>query len=116
MPVQTQAVFGRRRGPITDNLMQHRTEEALFERFWGRAMRPHRAPGLPQAEELLALLLTQWDVTLLQGRQARLSVLSPCQRFVPALLSLPRAQTVFGGGRVILPAGPPGFIARFIQR
>ena len=53
-------------------------------------------------------------MTLLQRRQARLSVLHPLQRLVPAMFSFPRDQTVFGIGQVILPTGPLGFIARFL--
>ena len=63
---------------------------------------------------MLALLLTERDVTLLQRREVRLSVLHPFQRFVPTMFSFPRDQTVCGIGQVILPTGPLGFIARFL--
>ena len=94
--------------------MQDCAEDAFFERLWGRGMMPHHAQVLPQAASLLALLLTQWNGTLLQRRKARLSVLHPFQRFVPAMFSFPRHQTVFGIGQVILPTGPLGVIARFL--
>ena len=88
----------------------------FFERLWGRGMMPYRMQVLAQAEELLALLLTERDVTLRQRGQARLRVLQPFQRFVPAMFSFPRNHTVFGIGQVILPTGPLRFIARFVQR
>ena len=94
--------------------MQDGAEDAFFERLWGRGMMPHHAQVPPQAESLLALLLTQRNGTLLQRRKARLSVLHPFQRFVPAMFSCPRDQTVCGIGQVIWPTGPLGVIARFL--
>jgi hypothetical protein len=87
----------------------------LFERLWGRGMRPDCAQGLPEAEALLALFLTEWNVTLLQRSQACRRVLPPCQRFVPALCSCPRDQTVVGIGQVLWPPSPLGLRARFVQ-
>lgn len=65
---------------------------------------------------MLVLLLTERDVTLLQRREVRLSVLHPFQRLVPTMFSFTRDQTVFGIGQGILPTGPLGFIARFLSR
>ena len=94
--------------------MQDCAEEAFCARLWGRGMMPHHAQVLPQAESRLARLLTPWHGTLLQRRKARLRVLHPCQRFVPAMVSCPRDPTVFGIGPVIVPTGPLGVIARFL--
>jgi hypothetical protein len=78
-------------------------------------MRPHRAQRLAQGAYLLALLLTEWHVPLLQRRQVRLRVLPPWQRFVPALCSCPRHQAVVGLGEVLVPTGPLGVIAGLLQ-
>jgi len=96
--------------------MQHGAEEAFFEPLWGRGMMPDRTQVLAEAEYLLALLLTERDVPLLQRCQAGRSVLHPFQRVVPAMFSCPRDQTVVGIGHGILPPGPLRFIARFGQR
>jgi hypothetical protein len=96
--------------------MQDGAEDAFFERLWGRGMRPHRTQSLAQGEQLLALLLTEWDVTLLQRRAVRLRVFHPLQRLVPAMFSCTRHQAVFGIGKVVLPPRPLGVIARFLQR
>jgi hypothetical protein len=95
--------------------MQASAEDAFFERLWGRSMMPHRAQILPQGESLLALLLTEWNGPLLQRRKVRLRVLHPLQRFVPAMFSFTRHQAVFGLGEIILPTGPLGFRAGFLQ-
>jgi hypothetical protein len=40
VPVQTHQVFGRLRGTINHNLMQHSAEDTFFERLWGCGMMP----------------------------------------------------------------------------
>ena len=65
VPVPTQEIFGRCSHAIEHNLMQDGAEDAFFERLWGRGMMPHRTQLLAQGEQLLTLLLTEWDVTLL---------------------------------------------------
>ncbi len=65
---------------------------------------------------MLALFLTERNVTLLQRREVRLRVLHPLQRRVPAMFSFSCYQAVFGIGQIILPTRPLGFIARFFQR
>jgi hypothetical protein len=116
VPVQTPKRFGRFSRAIEHNLLQDGAEDAFFEPLWSCGMMPHRAQSLAQSESLLALLLTEWDVTLLQRREVRLRVLHPLQRLVPAMVSFTRHQAVCGIGEGILPTGPLGFIARFLQR
>ena len=87
VPVHTQEICGRCSHASDYNLLQDGAQEAFFERLWGRGMRLHRAQRLAQGEQRLALLLTEWAVTLLQRREVRLRVLPPWQRLVPAMFS-----------------------------
>jgi hypothetical protein len=115
LPVQRQPVRRRLLGGLEPTLRQDGAAEAFFEPLWGRGLMPHRAQGLAQAEERPALLLTERDVPLRQRRAVRLRVLPPCQRRVPALFACPRSHTVCGSGQVLVPTGPLGVIARFVQ-
>ena len=52
----------------------------------------------------------------LQRRKVRRRVLPPVQRLVPAMFSCTRHQAVFGSGEGIVPPGPLGVLAGFLQR
>ena len=85
-PGQRQDGLRRLLSGLDDPLREDGAEEAFFAPLWGRGRMPHRVQGLAEAEERLALLLTERDGTLLQRCEGRRSVLHPFQRLMPALL------------------------------
>ena len=50
VPVEMQNVLRWLLGGVNDNLIQHRAENAFFERRWGRRMLPHGAKVLAHME------------------------------------------------------------------
>jgi hypothetical protein len=66
-------------------------------------MMPHRIEVLTEAEQVLALIVTQDDLVTRQRRQLGFDLDDSLQRVIPAALSLSGHESIVGSDAIILP-------------